>query len=81
VARPCPHPLALFSLRSYYKNERAKRLVAHSNNGHNVSTLSDGTLALDVGFHLRGKSAKPLVTLGRGVDVDIYVEGFGILRV
>ncbi|KAN0073555.1 hypothetical protein V8E54_008775, partial [Elaphomyces granulatus] len=72
---------ALFSLRPYHKNERAERLVAHSNNGHNVSTLSDGTLALDVGFHLRGKSSKTLATLGRGVDADIYVEGSGISRV
>ncbi|KAF2258233.1 kinase-like protein [Lojkania enalia] len=81
MARPCPHPLALFSLRPYHKNERAERLVAHSNNSHNVSTLSDSTLALDVGFHLHGKSSKTLVTLGRGVDTDIYLEGSGVSRV
>lgn len=81
MARPCPHPLALFSLFPYKGNERAERLVSHSNNNHNVSTLSDGTLALDVGFHLRGKSSKTLATLGRGVDADIYVEGSGISRV
>jgi len=81
MARPCPHPLALFSLFPYDGNERAKRLVPHPNNNHNVSTLSDGTLALDVGFHLRGKSSKTLATLGRGVDADIYVEGSGISRV
>lgn len=80
MARSCPHPLALFSLRPY-GSERAERLVSHPNNNHNVSTLSDGTLALDVGFHLRGNSTKTLVTLGRGVDVDIYVEGSGIARV
>lgn len=80
MARPCPHPLALFSLFPYEGNERAERLVPHPNNHHNVSTLSDGTLALDVGFHLRGTSSKTLATLGRGVDADIYVEGSGISR-
>lgn len=81
MARPCPHPLALFSLRPCEGNERAERLVSHPNNDHNVSTLSNGALALDVGFHLRGKSSKTLATLGRGVDADIYVEGSGISRI
>jgi hypothetical protein len=81
MARPCPHPLALFSLVPFEGNERAERIVAHSNNDHNVSTLPNGTLALDVGFHLHGKSSKTLATLGRGVDADIYVEGSGIARV
>jgi hypothetical protein len=80
MARPCPHPLALFSLRPF-ENERAERLVSHPNNDHNASTLSNGALALDVGFHLRGKSSKTLATLGRGVNADIYVEGSGISRV
>ena len=81
MARPCPHPLALFSLHPLEGNERAERIVSHSNNGHNVSTLSNGTLALDVGFHLHGKLSKTLATLGRGVDADIYVEGSDISRV
>jgi hypothetical protein len=74
-------PLVLFSLRPYHKNERAERLVRHPNNAYNVSTLSDSTLAIDVGFHLRGNSSKTLAILGRGVDADIYVEGSGISRV
>jgi len=79
--RPHPHPLALFSLVPLPENERAERVVSHPSNSHHVSTLFDGTLALDVGFHIRGKSSKTLATLGRGVDVDIYVEGFSIARV
>ncbi|KAI9768661.1 MAG: hypothetical protein M1839_003996 [Geoglossum umbratile] len=74
MARP-PHPLALFSLLPYGENERAKRAVAHPDNSHHVSTLPDGTQALDVGFHTRGKSSITLVTLGRGVEADIYIEG------
>ena len=62
-------------------NERAERIVSHSNNDHHVSTLSNGTLALDVGFHLHGKSSRTLATLGRGFDADIYVEGSSISRV
>jgi hypothetical protein len=81
MPRPCPHPLALFSLVPDPENERAKRAVAHSDNSHNVSTLSDGTLALDVGFHIRGKSSTTLATLGRGVDADIYVEGSSIAKI
>jgi hypothetical protein len=81
MARPCPHPLALFSLRPFEGNERAERLVSHPNNDYNVSILSNGILALDVGFHLCGKSSKTLVILGRGVDADIYVERSGISRV
>ena len=79
MPRSCPHPGVLFSLRP--RSERAKRLVAHPNNAHNVSTLSDGTLALHVGFHLHGKSSTTLATLGRGVHADIFVEGSDISRV
>jgi hypothetical protein len=76
-----PHPLALFSLAPVSGNERAERIVSHQDNSHLVSTLTNGTLALDVGFHIHGKSSKTLVTLGRGVDADIYVEGSSIAKI
>jgi hypothetical protein len=71
----------LFSLCPYHKNERAERLITYLNNGYNVLILSHSTLALDVGFYLRGKSSKTLVILGRGINTNIYVEGSSILRV
>jgi hypothetical protein len=73
--------LALFSLRPVRGNERAERVVSHQDNSHYVSTLSDGALALDDGFHIRVKSSKTLATLGRGVEADIYVEGSSIAKV
>ncbi|KAI4119822.1 MAG: hypothetical protein LQ338_007227, partial [Usnochroma carphineum] len=79
MPRPCPHPLALFSLLPI--NERAKNAISHPDNRHLVSTLSDGELALDVGFHIRGKSTNTLATLGRGIDADIYVEGSSIAKI
>jgi hypothetical protein len=80
MPRP-PHPLALFSLRPHRGNERAKRAVAHPDNIRHVSTLSDGVEALDVGFHIHGKSSTTLATLGRGIEADIYVEGSNIAKV
>jgi hypothetical protein len=80
MPRP-PHPLALFSLFPYDGNERAKSAVAHPDNIHHASTSPDGVEALDVGFHIRGKSSTTLATLGRGVEADIYVEGSGIAKV
>lgn len=78
---PRPHPLALFSLRPVCGNERAERTVSHPDNIHHFSTLSGGEGALDVGFHIRGKTSKTLATLGRGVDADIYVEGSSIAKI
>ena len=80
MAGPGPGPLVLFSLCPYNGNKRAEGLVSHPNNDHNVSKLSDGTPVLDVGFHLRGKSSETLAMLGRGADVDIYVEASCISR-
>ena len=80
MPRP-PHPLALFSLVPVRGNERAKRAAAHPDNIRHVSTLPDGVEALDVGFHIRGKSSTTLATLGRGVEADIYVEGSSIAKV
>jgi hypothetical protein len=77
---PRPHPLALFSLVPKPGNERAERIVAHPDNNHLVSTLSNGKLALDVGFHISGKSSKTLAKLGRGIEADIYVEGSSIAK-
>ena len=80
MPRSQPHSLALFSLTPVSGNKRAEAVVAHPTNAHNISALSDGRLALDVGFHLRGKSSPTLATLGRGVDVDIFVEGSNISK-
>ena len=73
--------VALFSFVPNPENKRAERDVAHPDNTHYVSTLSDGTLALDVGFHICGKSYKTLVTLGQGVNADIYMENSSIAKV
>jgi hypothetical protein len=78
---PCPHPLALFSLCSKPRNERAERVVSYLDNIRHVSTLSDGVEALNVGFHIRGKSSTTLATLGRGIKADIYVEGSSIAKI
>lgn len=78
---PCPHPLALFSLHPVADSERAKAAFSHPDNDHLVSRSSDGNLALNIGFHIRGKSSKTLATLGRGFDADIYVEGSNIARI
>jgi hypothetical protein len=80
MPRPCPHPLALFSLKPVCGNERAERIVAHLCNSHLVSTLRDGALALDIGFYIRLKSCNTLATLGRG-ETDIFVEGSSIAKV
>ena len=76
-----PHPLSLFSLRPVQGNVRAKNAVSHPNNDHLAFKMSDGSLALEVGFHIRGTSSKTLAILGRGVDADIYVEGSGIAKI
>lgn len=71
MPRPCPNPLALFSLVP--ENKRAKDAVAHPSNSYLVSTVSkDGTLALDIGFHIRSQSCNTLATLGRN-DTDIIL--------
>jgi len=80
MPRP-PHPLAFFSLIPYPGSERAKRVVDHPDNVRHVSTLRDGVEALDVGFHIRGKSSTTLATIGRGVTADIYVEGSSISQI
>jgi hypothetical protein len=80
MPRPCHHPLALFYLRPVRRNKRAERVVSHPDNSHYVSTLSNSTLARNVGFHIHGKSSKTLATLGRGVNSNIYVEGSSIAR-
>lgn len=80
MPRP-PNPLALFSLIPVSENERAERVVTHPDNIHHVSTLPDGAEALDVGFHIRGKSSTTLATLGRGIEADIYIEGSTISKV
>jgi hypothetical protein len=74
---PCPHPLALFSLVP--ENPRADDVVRHPSNSHLVSTLSNGTLALDIGFNIRSQSCNTLATLGRN-GTDIILEGSSIGR-
>jgi hypothetical protein len=81
MPRPCPHPLALFSLRPLPESDRAKDVVAHPSNSHLVSiSPKDGALALDIGFHIRSKSCDTLATLGRN-DADIMLEGSSLGRV
>ncbi|CAG8959871.1 hypothetical protein HYFRA_00013143 [Hymenoscyphus fraxineus] len=78
--RPDPDKRILFSLRPYLDNKRAKDVVAHESNHHNVSfSMSDRSRVIDVGFHLHGNSST-LATLGRGSDADIYIEGSEISR-
>lgn len=77
MARSHPHPLALFSLKP--ANDRARSVVAHPSNSYLVSTLSDGTLALDIGPHIRSQSCGTLATLGRN-GTDIILEGSSIAR-
>jgi hypothetical protein len=80
MPRP-PYHLALFSLVANPENERAERVISHPDNIRYVLTLSNGVKALDVGFHIRGKSFTTLATLGRGVKADIYVEGSSIAKI
>ena len=78
MSRPRGHPLAYFALRP--ENHRARSVLNHPDNSAFVSTLSDGTLVLDIG-HVRSKSgSSTLATLGRG-DADIFVEGLSIAKI
>lgn len=78
MPRPYPHPLACFALEP--KNDRARSVLNHPENCAFVSTLSNGTLALDVG-HIRSKSGNTtLATLGRG-DTDIFIEGSSTAKI
>ncbi|KAI0415056.1 kinase-like domain-containing protein [Xylaria grammica] len=72
------HPLALFSLVP--SNVRAWEVLNDPHNSHLLSTLSDGTLALDVG-HVVSVSGNPttLATIGRN-NADIIVMGGSISR-
>ncbi|KAJ5799399.1 uncharacterized protein N7518_001467 [Penicillium psychrosexuale] len=75
---PDPHSLALFSLQPL--NEQAKKVVSHPWNQHLTSKLSDGTVVLDIGFHIQSRSRQTIATLGRGGDADIFVEGATISK-
>ncbi|KAF2022282.1 kinase-like protein [Aaosphaeria arxii CBS 175.79] len=81
MARPDPHPLAIFSLCPYSENEGAMLCINHPENLHNVSRQQKGGYGLDVGFHLPGSSSGTLATLGRGIGVDIYLAGSAISRI
>lgn len=70
-------PTVLFSLKPL--NRRAQHVVAHSRNSHLVSTLPDGTRALDVGFHINSSPSITLATLGRH-KTDIFIEITSIAR-
>lgn len=80
MPRPCPHPLALFSLEPVRGNERAERVVAYLCNSHLVSKLRDSALALNIGFYIRSKLCNTLATLGRS-ETNIFVEGSSIAKV
>ncbi|KAI9163550.1 Calcium/calmodulin-dependent protein kinase I [Paramyrothecium foliicola] len=76
----CPEsrPQALFSLVPL--NPRAERVVEHPANGHLVSTLEDGTRAINIG-HVNpivgGRTT--LATMGRMGDV--FITGADIARI
>ena len=79
---PCPsHPLALFSLVLVCRNKQAKYTVAYPDNIYYVSILSNSREALDVGFHICGKSSTTLAILGQGIKADIYIERSSIAKV
>lgn len=80
MPRPHPDPLVLFSLHPYHQNELAKSAIAHPSNVKLASTDHSGSPVLAVGFHGRGKSSTALATLGRGPEVDIYLEGPNISK-
>ncbi|KAI1292605.1 hypothetical protein F5Y03DRAFT_18937 [Xylaria venustula] len=78
MPRPQPHPLALFSLKPL--NRRAHDVIAHPINDHLVSTLDDGTFALNIGHILSiSGNTTTLATLGR--NADIIVGGSSIAKV
>jgi hypothetical protein len=80
MPRP-PYHLALFSLVANPENKRAERVISYPDNIRHVSTLSNSVKALDVGFHIRGKSSTTFATLRRGVKADIYVKGSSIAKI
>ncbi|KLJ10845.1 hypothetical protein EMPG_09859 [Blastomyces silverae] len=73
------HPYTLFSLVPL--NERAKEVISDPENQHLTSTQANGTVVLDIGFHIRSRSHDTLATLGRGNDADIYVSGSMISKI
>lgn len=77
MPRSQPHPSALFSLSPL--NARARAVVVHPDNSYLTSTLPDGTLVLDIGFHVHSKSANILATLGR--NGDITLQGSSIAKI
>ncbi|KAJ5726156.1 uncharacterized protein N7483_007513 [Penicillium malachiteum] len=74
---PSTHRSTLFSLLRI--TDEAKKVVNHSLNQHLTSRLRDGTLVLDVGRH-KSISGGTIATLGRGEDVDIFMEGHNISK-
>ena len=76
----CLYLLALFSLVPDPENNQAKDVVAYSANSYLVSILSDGILALDIGFHICSRSCNTFATLGCN-DTDIILVGRSIGRV
>lgn len=65
--------LTLFCLYPYKNNGPAEYTISHRHNSRLVSMFSDGTLVLDIGFHIRSKPSSTLATLGRGDLADIYL--------
>ncbi|EER36541.1 calcium/calmodulin-dependent protein kinase [Histoplasma capsulatum H143] len=82
MPRPCPHPLALFSLVPL--ENRARAALDHPDNSHLVSTFNDDdgnqVAGIDIGFHIGSTSRYTLATLGRS-GADVTVEGSGISRI
>ncbi|EEH06284.1 serine/threonine-protein kinase ppk11 [Histoplasma capsulatum G186AR] len=82
MPRPCPHPLALFSLVPL--ENRARAALDHPDNSHLVSTFNDENgnqvAGIDIGFHIGSTSRYTLATLGRS-GADVTVEGSSISRI
>lgn len=81
MPRSSPHPFALFSLSPIAGNERAKDVINHPRNSQFISTLPDGSLALDIGFNIRSQFPTTLATLGRSEAADICLQGARIARI
>lgn len=91
------HPEALFSLiPANEQAEQATRdlrndhlawtynVDAHGNEirGNDIGDKAITTkLALDIGFHIRSRSARTLAILGRGEDADVFIGGSSISKI
>ncbi|KAL8669344.1 MAG: hypothetical protein Q9168_006060 [Polycauliona sp. 1 TL-2023] len=82
---PNPYPNALFSLLPL--NPKAEAVTSHERNENAAYRISDANqapkYALSIGFHngSKARDAHTLAVIGRGGDVDIYIEGSSMSKV